>query len=115
MRRVTNTISISFFCLVYLAVSLAGLIGAMQLPAISSGPQTVTTGHPLPKEKPKIVWTQRRHTPAAKHVSPSPAVGIKQQYPKQNYHCTALPDLVRLPPFSVFRSSGFSPRAPPLV
>jgi hypothetical protein len=115
MRQVIKTISIGFFCSVYLAVSLAGLIGTMQLPAISPGPQTVTTGRPLPKEKPTIVWTQRRHTPAVKHFSLSPAIGIKEQYAKQNYHCTALPDLTHTSSFTVFHSSGVSPRAPPLV
>lgn len=69
MASLIRQISISFFCSIYLAVSLAGLIGTMQLPTISLGPKTVASAAAGTKEKPRVVWMPRRHIPLVKPFS----------------------------------------------
>jgi len=115
MASAIRQISISFFCSIYLAVSLAGLIGTMRLPAISPGPQAVASATASTKEKPRVFWTQRRHIPLAKTFTVPVQTACTVEFPSDVHQHSFVPRYTHSASYLSFCFSSVGDRAPPVA
>ncbi|HET6271774.1 MAG TPA: hypothetical protein VFG32_02210 [Bacteroidota bacterium] len=115
MLRMIRYISLSLFSCVYLAVSLAGLLGTMNLPAISSGPQGFASATASTKEKPKVVWTQRRHIPLVKTFTVPVETACTIEFPSDVHQYSLVPRYTHSVSYLSLYFSSVGDRAPPVA
>jgi hypothetical protein len=73
MRNLSKTYVstiVVFLVTAYLSTWSASLIHSLLLPALGSGPASISASNGPTKERPQITFAQRRHTPPVKSVSP---------------------------------------------
>jgi hypothetical protein len=115
MLRMIRYISLSLFSCVYLAVSLAGLLGTMSSPAISSGPQAVASAAASTKEKPRVVWTQRRHIPLVKTSTVPVETACTVEFPFDVHEHSLIPQYAHSVSYLSLYFSSVGDRAPPVA
>lgn len=115
MTDAPRQISIGLLCSIYLAVSLAGLVGTMWLPAISPGPKTFAAAPAGSKEKPKLVWVQRRHLPLVKTVPIPTETACTVEFPSVVDNPFIVPRYTHRDTFLSCYFSSVGDRAPPVA
>jgi hypothetical protein len=113
MAGTVRHISIGLLCAIYLLVCCAGLQGTLQVPAISCGPQSLTGASAGSKERPRIVWVQRRHIPLVKSVSAPGETACTDEFPTATHKSVLVPLCFRSDVFLPCFLTSISDRAPP--
>jgi hypothetical protein len=99
----------------YLAVSLAGLLGTMNLPATSSGPQAIACSTSSTKEKPVVVWAQRRDIPLVKTFTVQVEPSCTVEFPSHFHEYSIVPRYTHSISHSFLSFSSVGDRAPPVA
>lgn len=115
MLLITRYIAFVVLSCVYLAASLAGLIGTMSFPVVSSGPQSVASATAGTKEKPKVFWTQRRHIPLVKTVSTPNETACAFKFTSVIQRHFIIPQYSHNDSYLLLFASPVSDRAPPVA
>jgi hypothetical protein len=113
IQTVARAFVITFLVGAYLSTWSAALIHSLVVPALGSGPASVSTSHQPSKEKPQVSFTQRRHMPLVKSISLVAPPPSTVEYPRVLPWFGGIADLCGTSLSSDPSLSPHSGRAPP--